>query len=195
MIKKYEEFNAQNESVLTFFTIGNLIYRLYKIYQSVKIDFGRRDVDLINEIKKITGKEYNINCIVEKTAGAWALTDKILYSSSLRRQLSHRELIAVILHETSHINNNDSAKKAVLSLFPTIPILLLDSWLGYFLIPIAFEAIINSPISKYNEYRADSEAKKYGYGEELASALVKLEEYENPSSPFKQNISITKKNY
>jgi Zn-dependent protease with chaperone function len=106
---------------------------------------------------------------------------------------THRELISIILHESSHVTSKDIIKQLILNMFKFIPIILLDSWLLYLLAPIVTGIIYLSPYKRLNEYTADSVAKKYGYGEDLASALVKISHYYGAKS--KDLSSITNNVY
>ena len=50
----------------------------------------------------------------------------------------------------------------------------MGSWLLYFLMPIISNILYIKPHSRNFEYKSDSYANKFGYGEDMASALVKM---------------------
>lgn len=178
-IKKFSEYEEVNENIAleVLSTIG-ILFNFLKIYASFKItEKGSVDYTLMNELKEIIGREIKIIRTEGKQkikSVVFASSNKIFYNEDLIENLTHRELLSVILHESSHVTSKDTTKQLILNMFKFIPIVLLDSWLLYILGPIVTGIVYMSPYKRLREYAADSVAKKYGYGEDLASALVKI---------------------
>ena len=191
-IKRYDEFDNVNESVSGAAIIINILRALLIFVAYTKTLYaGTKNIDLNQEISEISG----VNCpdIIEispkkqeKTPVACATPNKIFYDKQLKKILTHRELVAVILHELSHIKNRDSVTKQVLLAFPFIPIAMLDSWFLFFLLPFVNKILIERPYSRRQEYGADSFASKFGYGEELLSALVKITQHYSSKQPKRE---------
>ncbi len=189
MIKKYEEYN---ESISTLTTL-TIVFRLIVIYTSYITQFKGSKIDskYTDEITKICGFKPADIYLLNSDRLACATINKIYYSKNLEKYLSHREVISVLLHEASHINNLDSLKIQILRIFPYIPVLILDTWLAYLLLPFVSGIFIRLPYERYREYSADSYAHKFGYGEDLASALAKIEyHYSPPKKAKNKDLSI-----
>lgn len=178
-IKKFSEYEEVNENIAleVLSTIG-ILFNFLKIYASFKItEKGSVDYSLMSELKEIIGREIKIIRTEGKQkikSVVFASSNKIFYNEDLIENLTHRELLSVVLHESSHVTSKDTTKQLILNMFKFIPIVLLDSWLLYILGPIVTGIVYMSPYKRLREYAADSVAKKYGYGEDLASALVKI---------------------
>lgn len=186
-IKRYDEFNKTNESVvgISIVTAIILIIRLLRISAVYRTTLfkGKRDQALEEEVKSICGSTSEIYSISKgsdkKLPIAAAAGNKIYYDIKLKEILSHRELIAIILHERSHVKSKDIIVTQILKVFPYIPVIWLSSWLLFFLAPFVAGILFIKPIERQQELKSDSYAKKYGYGKEMMSALIKLtEEYD-----------------
>lgn len=180
-IKKFNEYEELNENIAleVLSTIG-ILFNFLKIYASFKItEKGSIDYTLMNELKEIIGREIKIIRVEgkKKKNPAFASSNTIFYDKGLVKYLTHRELLSIVLHESSHVTSKDVVKQTILKMFKFIPIILLDSWLLYILSPIVTGIVYISPYKRLCEYTADSIAKKYGYGEDLSSALIKINHY------------------
>lgn len=186
IIKKYEEYN---EAVTTI-SIISILFRLVTLYKSYTTQFKGSKIDhkYTDEITKICGFKPADIYLLNSDQLACATINRIYYSKNLEKYLSHREVIAVLLHEVSHIKNFDSLKIQILGIFPYIPVLILDSWLAYLLLPFVSGVLIKLPYQRYREYSADSFADKFGYGDELSSALAKLDYHYSPVKNNNMNI-------
>lgn len=139
-------------------------------------------------MKKITGYDVEVVKFKDKKGIAFASSTKIFYNEKLLNILTYDEIIAVLLHEFSHVNSLDIIKRYVLKMFKYIPIMILDSWLLYFILPVISKILYLGPYIRYSEYNSDSFAKKYGYGKELSTALIKIEkEYGFDDSEYNSN--------
>ena len=138
----------------------------------------------------------NAFSVGNRESAAIALTDGLL------RRLDFHEITGVLAHEISHLRHNDMRIMGfagltnqlihMLSLFGQIllllnlPLLLWGhytiSWAAILLLIFApaISAIIQLALSRTREYRADlGAAKLMGDGRALASALAKMEAYQN----------------
>jgi Zn-dependent protease with chaperone function len=181
-MKKYNNYIKDNENInesfVVIFAIGLTIIQLLRLLVSYSSSFWisnyHKEPKWIEKIKKITGKEYNIYCHFNSEKNPAFCTGKVIvFSKKFEEILSEREMTAVLLHETSHIDNVDSVKTILLRVFSNIPVIFLGGWLLFLLMNFVKILGVNAFARNY-EYYADTRAIKYGYGEELASALVKL---------------------
>jgi len=129
-------------------------------------------------------------------------TAAIAFTDGLLRRLDFNEICGVLAHEISHLRHNDmrimgfagltSQLIHMLSLlgqillFLNLPLLLWGhytiSWAAILLLIFApsISAILQLALSRTREYRADlAAAKLMGDGRALASALAKMETYQN----------------
>lgn len=188
-IKKYSYFK-KNESIVETLSMFGILLNLLKIIISFKTDNknGTKDYTYQNELKKITGYDVEIIKCTDKKNIAYSSSNKIFYNEELLFFLKYDELTAVLLHEFSHINSYDITKRYIVKTFRYIPIIILDSWLLYLISPLISKLLYVGPYIRYTEYTSDSFAKKYGYGEELASALIKIEsKYKLENSDYDSN--------
>jgi Zn-dependent protease with chaperone function len=122
---------------------------------------------------------------------AYTFDNKIFVSTGAIKKLSENELIAVMFHEYGHIVDNHEQKANSTKIFSMCMTAVIASILSGFL-PYGNEtkirldklsvigsfisiALINKYQSQPMELIADSISKKYGYQQELKSALSKME--------------------
>lgn len=143
------------------------------------------DKNLTDEIQSLTNLPVNIYVINDtKNYDAFHAGTKSIYiSKALLNDLTHREAIAVLLHETGHYVNNDSNRVTYMYMPINKLILFLLFAIALASIPIAVilffisESLFIKFLSKRShraEFLADSFASELGYGKELISALNKF---------------------
>jgi hypothetical protein len=179
-IKSYQKYQKTNESiVLIGIAVFSIIISLLKIFigaKAVKKSMSLvKDEETTKKISDIIGGDiinvYSTKYKKFKGAGACSY---IIYHRDLKELLSDRELVAVLLHEASHVMSSDSIRTEIRKIFFNIPVIFLSGFL-YFLLYRFVEVIILAKSSRIKETRCDNYCKQFGYGEDLASALSKLE--------------------
>lgn len=147
------------------------------------------DKVLTKEINKILGKtKWKVMIIKDKSPNAFVVGPRvIMITTGLKKMLTHRELIGVMLHEAWHVKAFHVYKQ-IFYKFPLLAAVFTaaiatvmvggGAWLAL-LIFVILRRVTEIPydltVGRRQETKSDSYAVKMGYGKELASALSKLE--------------------
>lgn len=139
---------------------------------------------------------YPIQYIVSPALEAFSNSRRIYLTTGLRARLSGAQLMAVISHETGHIEREHWIEKAGLDLLAIIIGLALwwpgfDLFIGVRLVLLWAVAIAwylgRRAVNHWCEYDADAYAVKRGHGDDLAAAICivtnehRLATHEHPS--------------
>lgn len=155
---------------------------------------SKYDEKLSKSIQSICNYPIEVYVSDSDMYNAWNIgSRKIFITEKLINKLTEREIIAVLLHEAGHYANND-AKKLIFMVNPIGTLVIIFILFGIYaamlsagvfipyLAPILAvmlgfikEFIINKTFGRKYEFLADSFASEYGYGNEMYSALKKLE--------------------
>jgi len=171
------------------------LYFLYKskkdVYLEEKLKIILRDIGEDFGAKIITVREFGM-----KDPNAFCAVGRALfYTSGLKKLLTEKEIIAVLLHEYRHFKSLDAYTNfasrfgmmlLIAKIFPsTVRASLLIPWLAlYFFVLILTTGVpYKLTLGRLAEYRADSFPAKYGYAEDLISALNKLTDYYKVNKP------------
>jgi len=116
----------------------------------------------------------------------------IIYNADLKALMTHKELIAMFLHEYGHIDKTHNNKLLAFDTSYTILLYSFASVITAIGVPFALLVIwileyafggrefatdlYNIVTSKHQEYVADTYAAKYGYGQHFISAFKKIEQ-------------------
>jgi Zn-dependent protease with chaperone function len=115
----------------------------------------------------------------------------IFITTGLLKKLSPRETMAVLIHETSHLKQNDAlktvlAENALLAVLYAVMFVLIG-WELFFTVSLIFfiitsasgitEIIFRRLLGRKMELKADTRAAEFGYADELISALEKIENW------------------
>lgn len=192
-IKNWNQFQKANESVISdvisFFAdnIKPFLFAGFKLSMYIrwfwkwyikdsKESFGEIDQKMIDKIEKITGRRFVIRYIESNKEYAYAGANEIYYTSLLKDMLAEEEIIAVLLHETGHLVHQHDRKNLISKMLIEFPFLFsfFQSWALYGLSKLVDKLFFEGFCSRQDEFTADSEAKKWGYGDQLASALTKI---------------------
>lgn len=172
-----------------------LLYLL--LFIGASVGSSKTDKKLSKKIYEITGKKFDVRIIKGDQPGAFCFggfTKHIFITSGLISIMNEREVIAVCLHESSHIITYDSIKTLVARMASvSVPALLItnlseyiykhkkSSYSNIMLLAILLSLIMiflpSILIGKYNELKSDKYTVQFGYGRDLMSALEKLEEW------------------
>lgn len=185
------------ESLLAILAIvaQQILFLIIFILGTVNISIT--DKKLSKKIYNITGKKFDVRIFKEEHPAAFCfggLTNHIFASSGLLQILNERELIAVCLHESSHIISYDSIKKMIIRISSlSVPYLFISNFANYILVkkkvnPNNFLILAvlltclmlfvpSLVLGKYNELKSDKYTVQFGYGRDLMSALEKLERW------------------
>lgn len=161
-----------------------------RIIKTANMGSGRYDEYYSKKLEEIVKEPCNVSKYFSSTPNACAYpAGKMYYSTGLQVLLTEPELIAVLLHEYGHVKEQHTKKRfikaegsalalelcfAALAAIPYVwPIMLLFSY--YF--PSELSELIAKKSVYKAELEADSYAKKFGYGKELATSLAKIESW------------------
>jgi len=194
-MKKIDSYlkQLQREEVLheqgilqIFILIGQFVF-LSSIYYLT----SKRDKKLTKEIQgllKTTRWKVRVLKGTKSLYNACSLsTNSVFVTQGLVRTSTHRELIAVLLHEVSHSRTLDSLSSVAvgtgsyilgffggLILAGTLPISGLFSYVLALTMTLVLSEIGSAAFMRQLEYKSDSFAVKYGYGDDLISAFAKI---------------------
>ena len=103
-------------------------------------------------------------------------TKTIILYDNILKVLTEDELVAVFAHEMGHGLHKDSLKRFPLS-FINIALIVVLAWLLVKCLASVVFTLLRIPLmalSRHQEYKADEEAVKEGYADQLISGLKKL---------------------
>ncbi len=187
-----EDFEDAVSRSLVYALIPLAILITQVLYTAIKF---RRSIvtnkllsDTINKILKTKKNEWTVKVYKDKNPGAFCMIFKDIYvSTGLLKQLSKKEVYAVLLHEAYHVKKIHVIKKIALK-YPIFAIAFgitssVFPFTQFVIIPFILYLIINRSLSipldiiigRKMEINADKNVIKYGYRDELISALNKLE--------------------
>jgi hypothetical protein len=151
---------------------------------------SRREKNLENKLSKIIKENIKIFLIKDPIPNAFCIIKPVIFiTESLVDILNEREIIAVLIHEYAHIKNKDVIKTmmatngfiALLLVVLTAisgPALSIVSVLYFVCRNVGVDRIIfGKTYGRKFEKRSDALTVKYGYGQDIISALTKLEGY------------------
>jgi len=191
--EKLQELDDNTKQVLksaVLIPLAIQLATLFVMFQVFTKLMAKEDKKLSGQLKRILkdGKNWKVMVMKEKSPNAFAMVRPYVFiTTGLMKMLTPGETMAVLLHEAGHISNKDiwtdiAAKNTLLSILitavgsiagPEVLVILMLIYLygGSSLLNIVFARTLG----RFKENRADSFAVKYGYGTEMASALVKLD--------------------
>ena len=145
---------------------------------------------LINNVLGESG--WKVKVIKEKVPNAMVIGPKAIFiTTGLINVLNERELIAIMLHEAYHVKDYHVVKEVAVRypLFYIVLFIMFSTgivlpWYFFFINILLFNIMINILIIPYNitigrkhESDADAYSIKYGYGDDMISALNKMEKW------------------
>lgn len=215
-IKITEEYlNKLNESgaaMIAGLTILKLIFAVL-IRLVFKSQTKKREHELENKLYMVTKKRYNVFSLKDDAPQAYVIEwfkNNIYITTGLMKIMNEREIMAIMIHETSHVINRDVVKKVsvefggsvfLTALFASLeslafksknPVIAIGSLSVSFLAASILMTLMMTQSTKWykrQETAADVSVVKYGYAKDLISALNKIEKYKK-----KQYKDFAKKN-
>ena len=164
--------------------VAGLIQTL--IYSYILKSTLKKDVKRSKSINNMLGvkDKWSVYILDEKMPTAFCFISKNIYiSKGLEKILNEREIMAVLLHEAYHIKNYHVLQRLIARYpllmiifttfinFPFINIFIL----AFFILLIRNAHIISDVlIGRIQELNADTYPVKFGYADEIKSALEKL---------------------
>ncbi|MHA2062878.1 MAG: M48 family metalloprotease [Candidatus Thorarchaeota archaeon] len=147
---------------------------------------SKRNKEWEVKIKDITGRGYKIYANKSKGINACAtIGGRITVFKGLSDKLSEREIMAVVLHEVGHHQARDLAKGlAMVTGHATLATLIGLNVIPMIVVETLAAIFYYTRTNVAKEFAADSFAKRYGYGKEMASALKKLKGAQKKPSIF-----------
>jgi len=160
-------------------------------YSSISKGYAPRiDAPLSKDLNNIMkdGKNWAVVKLNNPSPNASVLIGKYIFiTTGLIKMLTEREVMAALLHEVSHLKNQDTiksiaAENALFSiLLGTLGVVggplvfVIIGGLYYILSQSGSDIIIRRTLGRKQEYKADAFTIKYGYGAEMISVLQKLD--------------------
>jgi len=183
--------------VYVLFIIIMTVLGIIELFTSTK-----QNKSLSDKLFEVTGKRYPVKVLEEKSPNAFCfggIGSTVFVTSGLLQMCNQREQIAVCLHEVGHITNLDEIKSLLtsggsLGIAGYICIKMISftekntsikksallRFVTLWCIGILFLVMWKTPgiiLAKLHEYRADKYAVQFGYGNDLANALQKLQDW------------------
>lgn len=169
-------------------SITQLLYQTVIFIMATKPMMDKKLTKKINDFLKST--KWKVILIKEKSPNAFVMGPRLIcVTSGLIKILNEREVMGVMLHEAWHVKDLHVYKQFMYKLpfFYLITFLVISTvvvtgipFLGYLMAFIMYN-IYDIPyqiiMGRRHERAADSYAAKLGYGDELISALNKLEKW------------------
>ena len=210
-----EYLNKLNESgaaMIAGLTILKLIFAVL-IRLVFKSQTKKREHELENKLYMVTKKRYNVFSLKDDAPQAYVIEwfkNNIYITTGLMKIMNEREIMAIMIHETSHVINRDVVKKVsvefggsvfLTALFASLeslafksknPVIAIGSLSVSFLAASILMTLMMTQSTKWykrQETAADVSVVKYGYAKDLISALNKIEKYKK-----KQYKDFAKKN-
>ncbi|MFO8031068.1 MAG: zinc metalloprotease HtpX [Desulfohalobiaceae bacterium] len=177
-----------------------IILRMYRArpLQSPYLNQAMQELARRAELGYVPGLFYVPSQVLNAFSLGWGQNSAIAITDGMLRGLSHRELMAVLAHELSHIRNKDLwvlnladvfsrvtssfSFAGLLLLFINLPLLVTEEhslpWLLILILVFApsISALLQLALSRSREFDADVDAAVLsGDPEGLAQALVKME--------------------
>jgi len=171
-----------------------LITQLTLIFIATRglVKASQRQPKLEKKINDLLGGKWEVRKIKDEFPNAFVFWGKqIFITDKLIKLLSEKELVAVMLHEAYHVDKHHLLKHlaiqypffyifmfVVMAQFPLVGNLHVSLFLAvltFRLMTTSMEIPYRILISRKQENLADGFAVKYGYGDEIISALNKLE--------------------
>jgi Zn-dependent protease with chaperone function len=142
----------------------------------------------LNSILK-DGKNWKVMIVPDKLPNAFAMHKPYVFlSTGLIQMMNEREIEATMVHEAGHVSNKDIWRDIIVQhsliaiLFTAAAVLgnaalgaLLFIWFSFSGPEMILQSVLMRTMGRAEENKADSNAAKYGYAEDLANALKKLE--------------------
>ena len=193
--KQLQEFDPISMSIGIGVALGIVALQLSVLYTMFwsMVKQMKRDNKLSKELNDILkdGKGWNVMIVNDKSPNAFCMIKPYVFiTTGLMKMLTHREIIAVLLHEAQHINSKDLwvnliGQNAVLAIVLGAagatggPAGVYLAFMAYFLLGGSglTTIIFNRTLGRAAEKRADSFAVKFGYGDDMISALEKIEKW------------------
>lgn len=151
---------------------------------------GKRDKKLEKQLKGVLkdGKPWKVYVMKDESPNAFCIIKPVMFiHSGLIKMLTEKELMSVMLHEAGHLTNKDIIKHIGAETALTgILIAALSTAAAPAWVPIvasiivilrrvgALDIIFKRTLGRRGERKADSFAVKYGYGDEMITALEKI---------------------
>jgi len=145
---------------------------------------------LTNQLRQFMkdGNPWNVYIFKDELPNAFVIMGKSVFlTSGLLKIMTERETMAIMLHEISHLKNYDVVKSAAQSsvltglLYSVVAkkvgeFYMDEIWLFLLIgIKVFSEIFVGRTYGRKAENRADSYAVQFGYGDDLVSALKKLD--------------------
>jgi len=220
MLDKKKKF-LQEIDVVSFFSVF-VLYRLFLFCSSIVLSLiyanqlrktSTRDKKIEKNLKMLLKEDYKVWVIPSTDMNAFTFgTKEIFLFHGIKQKMNMNEIIAICLHEISHIKKYHPLKTTLADpifaiLYATIEValdLIFPNLLYFFVVAyfIVFK-ISKAQLSQKFEWDSDDFAIKMGYGNYLASAFMKIQKqykipekmtfYEKMIEFFQSHPHITKR--
>jgi Zn-dependent protease with chaperone function len=146
------------------------------------------DKNLSKEISSIIGNPFDVYIFRDKAPNAFAIGGRnIFITMGAKKLFNDREIIAILIHEAYH-NLDRHIHKKIFAKYPLVVTavtaatsiaivtgIAFPAMLTYIIMRNLGDVIINRIQGRKQEISADKATVRYGYGDDLISALRKLE--------------------
>jgi len=154
----------------------------------IYLKISKRDKILEDKLFKIINQKFKVRILKDPAPNAFCMIAPVIFmTDSLKDMLTEKEVIAVLIHEASHINNKDVIKGlattngfiglllGIATMAGSAPVFSIALILYVACKVLGLHYIVfDKTFGRHFEKRSDSLAAKYGYGKEMISALAKI---------------------
>ena len=174
-------------------TLAAQLAALFLMFQVMVRSASKENKKLSRELKNILkdGKDWKVMVTKNRNPSAFCMVKPYVFISiGLIKMLTPRETTAIILHEAAHISNKDLwfdliAKNSISAIILSVvaaasgPIALSLTMFLYYILDgdKIVDKIFARTVERFEEKRADSFPVKYGYADDMISALQKLNKW------------------
>lgn len=191
LVEEYDKKKLVKEDLSDYGGVIQVIVKTLVILLITVLSFfigSHISPSLTKSIQAATGEsKWKVRVFEISTPNAFALAigfNSLFITRGLVKMLTEREITAVLLHEVSHSRSLDSLQS--LGGKVGLPVLLMTvgirsrnevlTMLGAVCM-LFLPVFLNITLGRYLEKKSDIYTTKFGYGNDLVSALRKLEDY------------------
>ena len=190
---EYQELNEflDPQSLFLIYTVAKVLVvtgKMLAYYSFKDKNKGKYSEDFSSKLSDIVKDECTVHEVIGKSPDIISGKQKIYFTDSLKHLLTEDELLAMLIYHHGEVKYHHGSENllkvegfgtafevftAVLgTLFPSVGVITM---MFDFLFPDAFKKYVRNKLNKKHIIASSTYVKKFGYTNELVSALNKIE--------------------